>query len=139
MQSNFARLALLTGESRYQDKAASIHQTFAAQAIANPFGYAAFLEASLDLIDPVQVIMAGSPGHPAASTLVDRVIRSVGPACIIGHITAAGALPANHPAHRKTPAGYSPRLYLCRGHVCAAPAATINEVDNALATLGLEH
>jgi hypothetical protein len=137
MQSNFARLALLTGDRAYEAKARSIHESFAAQAISNPFGYAAFFEASLDLLDPIQAIVAGARDDPSTPSLLARVIRDTGPDCIVGHVAAASELPSDHPAARKEPAGGKPRLYLCRGQVCAAPASTVSDVEVAVLTLGL--
>jgi uncharacterized protein YyaL (SSP411 family) len=137
MQSNFTRLALLTGHGLYEDKARAIHETFAAQAAANPFGYATFLEASLDLGDLVQVIVAGSDSGALASPLLARVVQSIGPDCLIGHVASASELPANHPAARKEAPGGKERLYLCRGQTCAMPAVTQAEIDSALAMLEL--
>jgi uncharacterized protein YyaL (SSP411 family) len=137
MISNLTRLSLLTGENTCAEKARMIHETFAAQALSNPFGYATFLEASLDLVDPIQVVVVGERDDSAGSKLLRRVVESTGPSCTIGHVASPDLLPSDHPAFRKVAAGGTPRLYLCRGQVCAAPAATIEEVDRALKTLGL--
>ena len=136
MLRNLARLHHLTGAADYLAKAEAIHRNFAADALSNPFGYATLLDAFTVLADPVQIVMSGKGGDPFADDRFRRLIAATGPNAIIQWIEDPSALPADHPARQKS-AGAASRAYLCRGQVCAAPAETVAEVDEALALLGL--
>ena len=81
-------------------------------------------------------IMSGKGGDLFADDRFRRLIAATGPNAIIQWIEDPSALPADHPARQKS-AGAASRAYLCRGQVCAAPAETVAEVDEALALLGL--
>jgi uncharacterized protein YyaL (SSP411 family) len=136
MLRNLARLYHLTGNKNYLDKAEAVHLSFAAEAISNPFGYATLLDAFTLLADPVQIVMSGKGGDPFADDRFRRLIAATGSNAVIQWISDPSALPADHPARQKS-AGTASRAYLCRGQVCAAPAETVAEVDEALALLGL--
>jgi len=136
MLRNLARLYHLTGKTDYLHKAEAIHLSFAAEAISNPFGYATLLDAFTLLADPVQIVMSGKGGDPFADGRFRRLIAATGSNAIIQWIDDPSALPADHPARQKW-AGTDSRAYICRGQVCAAPAETVAEIDEALALLGL--
>ncbi len=136
MLRNLVRLHHLTGKKDYLDKTEAIHRSFAAEAISNPFGYATLLDAFTLLADPVQIVMSGKAGDPFADERFRRLVAAIGSSAIIQWIDDPSALPAEHPARHKS-AGTASRAYLCRGQVCAAPAETVAEVDEALTLLGL--
>jgi uncharacterized protein YyaL (SSP411 family) len=135
MLSNLVALAALTGESGYHSRAEALLAANAAQAFSNPFAYPGILRGALTLVDPIQAILAGKPGA-AAQSLLDTFVQAYGPGAIIGHVTDPAALPPAHPAHAKS-AVDGPRLYICRGNTCAAPARTPAEVGDALTMLDL--
>ena len=135
MMRNLARLYHLTGKADYLIKAEAIHASFAAEAISNPFGYATLLDAFTVLADPVQIVMSGRAGDPFADDRFRCLIAATGPIAVIQWIDDPSALPADHPARQKS-AGAASRAYLCRGQVCAAPAETVADVNEALALLG---
>lgn len=134
MLRNLAALHHLTGEQDYLDRAQAIHRAFAAEAISNPFGYATLIEAFTVLADPVQIVMSGSNGDAFADARFRRLIAATGTSAIIQWIEDPAALPAAHPARHKS-TGDASRAYLCRGQVCAAPAETVEQVDEALKLL----
>jgi uncharacterized protein YyaL (SSP411 family) len=136
MLANLVRLHHLTGEPRYLSLAEKIHLRFAGEATSNPFGFATLLNAFTILADPVQIVMTGEGGDPFASALFRFLIKKIGPDAIIQWISDPSSLPASHPAHGKS-AGASLRAYICRGNVCAAPAETPEQIDAALALLGI--
>ncbi len=137
MLRNLVRLHHLTGKADYLVRAEAVHQRFAAEASGNPFGYATLLEAFTVLADPVQIVISGKDPDPFADERFRRLIAATGPNAIIQWIDDPSALPADHPARQKA-AGAASRAYLCRGQVCAAPAETVPQVDEALGLLGLK-
>ncbi|MFZ5673380.1 MAG: thioredoxin domain-containing protein [Pseudomonadota bacterium] len=131
MLRNLAALHHLTGDPDYLDKAHAIHSAFAAEAISNPFGYASFIEAFTVLADPVQIVMSGKNADPFNDPRFRRLVSATGTSAIIQWIDDPETLPAAHPARHKS-AGPESRAYLCRGQVCAAPAETIEQVEEAI-------
>jgi uncharacterized protein len=136
MIANLAKLHHLTGKPHYLELAQKIHRRFAADAASNPFGFATLLNAFTLLADPVQIVMAGEGGDPFTSPLFRHLIGKIGPDAIIQWIGDPESLPVSHPAHGKS-AGPTLRAYVCRGNTCAAPAETPEQIDQALALLGL--
>jgi uncharacterized protein YyaL (SSP411 family) len=136
MIRNLASLYHLTGKADYLAKADAIHLAFASDAAANPFGYATLLHSFTVLADPVQIVMSDKSGDPFGDARFRRLIAAVGSNAIIQWIEDPSRLPDEHPARQKSAAGAS-RAYLCRGQVCAAPAETIDQVNDALELLAL--
>lgn len=136
MLRNLAVLHHLTGKAEYLHKADAIQQSFAAQAASNPFGYATLLDAFTSLADPIQIVMSGKSADPFSDPRFRRLIATLGTKPIVQWVADPEALPADHPARQKS-AGTQSRAYLCRGQVCAAPAETVAQVDEALELLGL--
>ncbi|WP_119390525.1 thioredoxin domain-containing protein [Taklimakanibacter lacteus] len=136
MLRNLAALHHLTGKTEYLRKAEAIQRGFAVQAAGNPFGYATLLDAFTTLADPIQIVMSGTQADPFSDPRFRRLIAALGARAIILWVTDPQALPSDHPARQKS-AGPGARIYLCRGQVCAAPAETIAEVEEALRLLGL--
>jgi len=138
MIRNLAVLHHLTGTADYLATADAIHKSFAAEATSNPFGYATLLHNFTVLADPVQIVMSGKSDGPFADERFRQFIAAVGSSAIIQWIDDPARLPEDHPARHKS-MGEASRAYLCRGQVCAAPAETIAEIDEALDLLGLSH
>jgi uncharacterized protein YyaL (SSP411 family) len=136
MIRNLATLHHLTGKVDYLTKADAIHRAYAAEAAGNPFGYATLLHNFTVLADPVQIVMSGRSHGPFVDERFRRLIAAVGSNAIIQWIEDPAHLPEHHPARQKS-AGDASRVYICRGQVCAAPAETIAQVDEALALLQL--
>lgn len=136
MLRNLAGLHHLTDNPDYLDKAQAIHRAFAAEAISNPFGYASLIEAFTVLADPIQIVMSGKHGDPFTDPRFRRLISAAGTSAITQWIDDPEALPAAHPARHKS-TGPESRAYLCRGQVCAAPAETVEQVEEALTLLGV--
>jgi uncharacterized protein YyaL (SSP411 family) len=136
MIRNLAALHHLTGAADYLAKADAIQKSFAAEAASNPFGYATLLHNFTMLADPIQIVMSGKSAGPFADERFRRLIAALGTSPIIQWIDDPQALPEHHPARHKSAASVS-RAYLCRGQVCAAPAETIDQVDQALELLQL--
>jgi uncharacterized protein YyaL (SSP411 family) len=135
MLGNLARLAHLTGNSEYTTRAEIIHRSFAAEARNNPFGYASFMAGLLDLLDPIQIVLAGDGD---AKPLQKAAMDLLGPDAIGQTIATAADLPPNHPAYSKSVASRNITAYLCRSTVCAAPAHDDEELMAAAKLLQLD-
>jgi uncharacterized protein YyaL (SSP411 family) len=136
MICNLVRLYYLTGERPYLDRAQTILETFSGSARNNPFGYTSLLRSFAFLSDTPQIVISGSQPDPFGDDKFRAAIERIGPDCVIQWVSTTSELPQGHPALAKA-AGGSSRLYLCRGQVCAAPAETATEVQEALELLGL--
>ncbi len=133
MLGNFAALYHLTGNRDYLEKAEAIAAAFSATALANPFVAPSLLKSAALLAEPVQLVLSGEGGHE----LLMEALPHTGLDIIFQKIASPAELAAGHPAFAKATAGGPPRLYICRGQTCAAPAATPQEVRAALDLLGL--
>ncbi len=134
MIENLARLHYLSGDARYRQRADELLRTFGADAVANPFGYASLLRSFAFLSDPIQIAVAGQQHHPFTDLRFRSAIEAVGPDSIVQWVSRTDLLPADHPAFQKAAAAQD-KLYLCRGHVCAAPAEDPVQVREALRLL----
>lgn len=135
MIANLVRLAHLTGKGEYTTRAETIHRTFAAEVRNNPFGYASFMGGTLDLLDPIQLVLAGTGN---AQSLLGSAVRLLGPDAITQTIAATAKLAPSHPAYTKPVASRYLTAYLCRGNVCAAPAHDAEELTAAAQLLQLD-
>ncbi len=133
MLGNFAALFHLTGNRDYFERADAIAVTFSATALSNPFVAPSLMKNAGLLSDPVQLVLSGEGG----SELLMEALPHTGLDIIFEKVASPADLAADHPAFAKAAAGGPARLYICRGQVCAAPAATREEVRAALELLGL--
>ena len=135
MIDNLTKLARISGETRYGETAQALLTRFAGEASANPFGYATYLSAALNHIDPIEAVLTGADQNQEPD-LIAALARNIGPDFILTVVDDPMALPDGHPAAGK-PKGQRARLYLCRGMACAAPAETEAELHEALKLLSL--
>ena len=117
------RLAIVTGEDAYRRRAEAIVETFSGELARNFFPLATLLNNAELLAEPVQIVLAGEPGEPAARAL-RRVIYEVSlPNRVIMALPPGRELPADHPAHGKGRIDNRPVVYVCVGPVCSLPVA----------------
>jgi uncharacterized protein YyaL (SSP411 family) len=133
MLGNFAALHHLTGNRDYLVRAEAIAAVFSATALDNPFVAPSLLKNAVLLSGPVQLVLSGE----GSEELLLAALPDTGLDIIFQKIASPAELAADHPASAKAAAGGPARLYVCRGQVCAAPAATPGEVGAALELLGL--
>ena len=117
MAENLLRLAAITGEDRYRDAAASTLALYAStHARAGSFAasYARALRRYLSLALTVRI-----SGAPAATAPLRVGARRLADPFVVAYGEA----------------GMGPSAYLCRGTVCAAPAASAAELRAAYETL----
>ncbi len=133
MMGNFTALTHLTGENTYADHAARITQSFAADALRNPFAVPSYFKHAQNGIEPIQIVAT----HHIDSELIVETIRNTGLDVILHRITSSHQLSDGHPASSKFISDQRPALFICKGQTCSAPARTLTELHQSLALLGL--
>jgi len=132
-----ARLHLLTGERRYQERAEQLLAAFSGEAARNPAVHAALLSATLLLDQPVQIVVIGDAADPACQALRRVALTAPLPAAVILTLPPGQALPAGHPAAGKAQIDGRPTAYVCPGQTCRLPVTDPDELVSALAPASL--
>jgi len=127
-----SRLAILTGEETYRQRAEAILETFSGEMGRNFFPLATLLNNVELLSKPLQIVLVGESGTPAFDAL-RRVVYGVSlPNRLVVCLPAGSELPADHPAFGKGPVDGKPAAYVCERPVCSLP---ITEPQTLLETL----
>jgi uncharacterized protein len=116
-----ARLHLLTGETRYREKAEAQVAAFSGELARNFFPLSSYLNGVDFLERPLQIAIIGTPGTPDAEALLDVVRGTSLPNRVLNVLTPGAALPAGHPAQGKTAVKGAATAYVCTGPVCSLP------------------
>lgn len=119
-----ARLALLTGDNRYRDRADAVVVAFSGEIERNYFPLAAYFNNLEFLIAPVQIVIIGASDDPATIALLRAAVGVSLPDRLLIRITPGTPLPPSHPAAHKIMLGGRPTAYVCRGPICSAPVVT---------------
>jgi uncharacterized protein len=114
------RLAAVTGEAAYRERAAAVIAAFSGELGRNFFPLATLINNAELAQNPVQIVLAGAAGEPLLA--LRRAVYAVSLPNRIVQIAAPGTeLPPTHPAHGKGPVGGRPAAYVCEGPVCSLP------------------
>ncbi|HSA82863.1 MAG TPA: thioredoxin domain-containing protein [Geminicoccaceae bacterium] len=132
-----ARLHLLTGERRYQERAEQLLAAFSGEAARNPAVHAALLSGTFLLDQPVQIVVIGSPADPACRALRRVALTAPLPAAVTLTLSPDEPLPAGHPAAGKAQIDDRPTAYVCPGQTCRLPVTDPQELASALAPASL--
>jgi uncharacterized protein len=128
---NLIRLAALTGQHAWRDKADRLFDGIVATAGENLFAHLALLNA-LDLrLRAAEIVVTGE-GARADELLVaarklpylDRVV-----------LKASSALPASHPAQQKIKATTEAAAFVCVGETCSLPVTRPDAIAEAVASM----
>ncbi|MDQ0468059.1 thioredoxin domain-containing protein [Labrys wisconsinensis] len=126
MAENLVRLAALTGEERWRERADRLLIGLAPQVEANVFGHASLLNA-LDLrLAGAEIVVTGADAGPlhAAALAAPFPIRTV------LRVGAPEDLPAGHPARAMAADG--PAAFVCAGMRCSLPLRRADEIAPAV-------
>jgi uncharacterized protein len=130
-----ARLAVLTGNESYRERADKIIRAFAGEVARNFFPLATLINNAELAQRPVQIVLVGDANDTALVALRRAVYAVSLPRRVVQSIAADAALPANHPAHGKTLIDGKPTAYVCEGPVCSLPIVESRDLVDALARL----
>jgi uncharacterized protein YyaL (SSP411 family) len=125
---NLVRLAVLTGDSAWRDKADRLIEGILSAAVRNLFGHVALLNA-LDLrLRAAEIVVTGEKLAQAALKLpfLDRIV-------LRAH--SAADLPATHPAQEKLKAAAGAAAFICVGETCSLPVTSPDQIGPAVAAM----
>ena len=128
---NLVRLAALTGDTKWRDRADRLFDGVLAGAADNLLQHAALLNA-LDLrLHAAEVVVTG-PDHArfAAAALTLPFISR-----IVLRAPSAGALPAGHPAQAKIAARPKSAAFVCVGETCSLPIADPGKIAEVVGAM----
>jgi uncharacterized protein YyaL (SSP411 family) len=129
------RLALLTGEDRYRQRADAIITVFAGELARNFFPLATLINNAELAMKPVQIVIVAEPDDTAAAELRQAVYRVSLPDRVVLAIKPREALPEGHPALGKSLVGGRAAAYVCNGPVCSLPLGEPRALVDTLAGL----
>jgi len=129
------RLAILTGDDTYRQRADAIIRAFAGELARNFFRLATLINNAELAQKPVQIVLVGTPEDPALAALRGAVYAVSLPRRVVQIIPPNEALPPAHPAHGKTMIDGKATAYVCEGPVCSLPIVSSQELVEALADL----
>jgi uncharacterized protein YyaL (SSP411 family) len=132
MVSNLVQLFLLTGESRYLERAEAIPHAFAASLARNQVAHTGMLASAVDLLAPQQVVIVGQSGAPDTSSLVAVLRRLSLPGCVEQVIEPDAPMPASPALAGKKSVGGKATAYVCSGTQCSAPITEPGELRGVL-------
>src|SRR3954447_18866308 len=130
-----ARLALLTGEQRYRERAEAIIAAFTGELGRNFFPLATLINNAEFALKPVQIVLVGERADPALAALRRAVCEVSLPNRIVLAVAPDQALPPAHPAFGKGLVGGRSAAYVCEGPVCSLPLTGAAALRDHLATL----
>ncbi|HXO02078.1 MAG TPA: thioredoxin domain-containing protein [Stellaceae bacterium] len=129
------RLAVLTGDETYRDRAEAIIRAFAGEMTRNFFPLATLINNAELAQKPVQIVLVGVAADPGLAALRRAVYGVSLPRRVVQVIAPGEALPASHPAHGKTLIDDKATGYVCEGPVCSLPIVESQELIDRLAKL----
>ncbi len=128
-----ARLWLVTGETRYRDRAEAAIAAFSGQINRNFFPLATLMNASELLMQGAQIVIAGEPDADDTRALHAAAIRAPAVARVVTVVPPGTELPATHPAHGKGRVDGGAAAYVCVGQTCSLPATDADGLRAAMA------
>ena len=128
-----ARLWLVTGETRYRDRAEAAIAAFSGQINRNFFPLATLMNASELLQQGAQIVIAGEPGADDTRALHAAAIRAPAVARAVTAVPPGTELPPAHPAHGKGPVEGRAAAYVCVGQTCSLPVTDADGLRAAMA------
>jgi hypothetical protein len=116
-----SRLAMLTGDDAYRQRAEAILETFSGEMGRNFFPLATLLNNVELLTKPLQIVVVGESEAPAFEALCRAVYCVSLPNRVVVCLAPGGSLPSDHPAFGKGLIDGKPAAYVCEGPVCSLP------------------
>jgi uncharacterized protein len=128
---NLVRLAVLSGDDKWRDKADRLFEGILSSVERNLFGHVALLNA-LDLrLRGAEIVVTGAESDAlfAAALKLPFTDR------IVVRARTAAALPVTHPARDKIAAAPTGAAFVCVGERCSLPVTTPEAIAQAVANM----
>jgi uncharacterized protein YyaL (SSP411 family) len=133
---NLIRLATLTGDDHWREKADKLIGAIAPDAVENLYMHMALLNAVDLRLRAAEIVVTGE--GPRADQLLNAARQLPALDRIVLHAGSADTLPQHHPARDKIAAVSEPSAFVCIGETCSLPvtdpAALLNAVNAARQT-----
>jgi len=128
---NLVRLAALTGDHGWRQKADRLIENILSANAGNLFGHVALLNA-LDLrLRAAEIVVAG----PHAGSLVQAALRLPFVDRIVLRAASPGDLPPAHPTQEKLKATQGSAAFVCVGETCSLPVADVDRIAATVAAM----
>jgi uncharacterized protein YyaL (SSP411 family) len=132
MLSNLVQLFMITGDSRYLERAAVIPHAFVADLNRNLVGHAGLLANCIDLMAPQHVVVVGGKETAATLALSDALMGLSLPGAVQQVLYDPARMPlAPHLSGNKTMDGKA-TAYVCVGAQCSPPITDAEALSAAL-------
>jgi uncharacterized protein YyaL (SSP411 family) len=131
MLTVLTRLALLTGDVEYMNRASALGITFGNEANRMLNGSGGYLAGIEYLLNSLIIVVIGHKGHSKTQELVRAFWSKPIPNGMLVQIEPGDPLPPQHPAAGRGMEGGHPTAYICQRGTCSA--AFINAADLAWA------
>jgi uncharacterized protein len=127
---NLIRLAALSGDDSWRDKADRLIAAVAPLIAENLYMHLAMLNA-IDLrLRGAEIVVTG---QGAAADMLLTAARRLAPLDrIVLHAASAEALPSKHPARAKLDATHAPQAFVCVGETCSLPITDASALPQAI-------
>jgi hypothetical protein len=116
---NLVRLAALTGDNQWRDRADRLFDGVLPAATDNLFQHAALLNALDMRLHAAEIVVTG-PDH---ARFAEAALKLPFASRIVLRAASANDLPASHPAQAKIAAGPASAAFVCVGETCSLPVA----------------
>jgi uncharacterized protein YyaL (SSP411 family) len=128
---NLIRLALVTGDDRWRDKADRLIASIAPATVENLYMHMALLNAVDLRLRAAQIVVTGQGARADALLAAARNIPALDR--IVFHAPSADALPPSHPAQQQVRASREPQAFVCVGETCSLPVTDPAGLASAIA------
>jgi uncharacterized protein YyaL (SSP411 family) len=130
---NLVRLAVLSGDDQWRDKADRLMESVLSAAERNLFSHVALLNA-LDLrLRGAEIVVTGKDTGAAALIAAALTLSFTGR--IVLRAAAAADLPASHPAQAKLAAATQSAAFVCVGATCSLPVTSPDAIAATVAAM----
>jgi uncharacterized protein YyaL (SSP411 family) len=130
---NLIRLAVLTGDDRWREKADRLIAAIAPLAAENLYMHMALLNAVDLRLRTAEIVVAGEGAGAQALLAAARALPSLDR--VVLEARAADALPQAHPARAKIEAGSAPQAFVCVGERCSLPVTDAVALTRTIASM----
>jgi hypothetical protein len=128
---NLVRLAVLTSDDAFRERADRLMEGVLSAAERNLFGHVALLNA-LDLrLRAAEIVITGADAEP----LVQAALKLPFLGRIVVRAKSAANLPPTHPAQEKLKAAQGAAAFICVGSTCSLPVASPDAIASAFAAM----
>jgi uncharacterized protein YyaL (SSP411 family) len=128
---NLVRLAVLTGDTRWRDRADQLLDGVLAGAADQLFSHAALLNALDQRLNAAEIVTTG----PEYERFVAAALKLPFLNRIVLRAPGASALPASHPAQAKMAAGPDSAAFVCVGERCSLPVTKPEKIAETVAAM----